>query len=113
MPQSVQGDLLLNVTVTGDGPIFDNVEPMELTSFQFEFTGSPARVVATIYGLIGNSATWGTLAVIDTLQGYASGQIVSMTWPCLVRKLKVNLGTLTIPTSGGVPSVSCRFAGRY
>jgi hypothetical protein len=109
MAQTVQGKLLAAATATGDGPVFDNIVPMTIGSFQLEYSGAPSRVAVTVQGLIGDSATWGTLLSIDTLQGAQNGQIFSLNFPVAVRQLKANLGTLT---GGSSPSVNLHFAAR-
>jgi hypothetical protein len=105
--QTVRADLLAAATATGDGPVYDNVVPFLATGLQLEITGAPTRVVVSLLGLI-NGATYDTLAVLDTDQGYVSGEIMMMPLPVTVRQVKCNLGTLT---GGTAPTVTAHFSG--
>jgi hypothetical protein len=104
---TVRTDLLSSQTTTGDGPIYDNVVPFMASALQLEISGAPTQVVVTLYGLI-NGSTWAPLAVLDTAQGYLSGEVATLQLPALVRQVKANLGVLT---GGTNPSVSAHFAG--
>ena len=105
--QTVRADLLAAATVTGDGPVYDNVVPFLATALQLEITGAPTRVVVNLQGLI-SGATYDTLAVLDTDQGYLTGEVVMLQLPVPVRQVKCNLGTLT---GGTAPTVTAHFAG--
>lgn len=108
MANTVSGDLLKGAAATGDGNVFNNIAPMTLGSFQCEFTGAPTRVVVSIKGLI-DGGTFDTLLTLDTDEGYLSGEIVSLSFPTLVRQIKAGLDTLT---GGNVPTVSCHFTAK-
>jgi hypothetical protein len=47
--------------------------------------------------------------VLDTSQGYVSGEISPLTFPAPIRQIKGNIGTLT---GGTNPSVSLYFSAR-
>jgi hypothetical protein len=106
MSQTVRFKMLDAVTVTGDGPTFDLDYPSVAAALQMEFSDSPTRIAGTLQGLI-DGATFDTIAEVDTDEGYLSGEVINLTLPMLVRKLKFNLGTLT-----GSSRVSVYFAGR-
>ena len=109
MAPGLQGLLLNAAAATGDGPVLDDGAAHGFGSFQMEITGAPTRVAVTISGIINTSQTWGVLAVLDTAQGYIAGQIVSLTFPVSVRKIKAHLDTLTGGTS---PTVTLHYAAR-
>lgn len=108
MSNTVSGDLLKAAAVTGDGPVFANIAPITLGSFQCEFIGAPTRVVVSIKGLI-DGGTFDTLLTLDTDEGYLSGEIASLGFPALVRQLKASVDTLT---GGTAPTVSCHFTAK-
>ena len=106
--QTLTGKLLNAVTVVGVGPEISGIGPVALGSFAAEWTGSPTRVVVTIKGIIDGS-TYDTLVVIDSDQGYTSGEIVFMSFPTMVRRVKASLDVLT---GGSSPTVSCYMSTR-
>lgn len=100
--------LLNAATTTGDGPVF-NLEFMPLAAaVQAEILGSPSQAVINVMALL-DGGTWDTLCVLDTAQGYISGEIAPLALPAPLRQVKGNLGTLT---GGSSPSVSLYFAAR-
>jgi hypothetical protein len=105
--QTVRTRLLDGATGTGDGPVFQAVQPFLYCALQLEITGAPTAVKVSLKGLI-DGTTYDTLAVLDTAAGYASGEIVALTMPVGVRNLKCSLDTLT---GGTAPSVNAYFVG--
>ena len=104
----ISAKLLLNTTSTGDGSIVNFIQPVTVASFQCELFGAPTRAQVNIMGIL-DGATFDTLAVMDTAQGYLSGEIVTFNFPIAVRTVKANIGVL----SGGTnPAVSCYMNAR-
>jgi hypothetical protein len=100
--------LLNNATTAGDGPVFNLEFPQLAAAVQAEITGAPSQAVINVMAMLDGS-TWDTLAVLDTSQGYASGEISAISFPAPIRQVKGNVGTL----SGGTnPTVSLYFAAR-
>lgn len=108
MSEAVRTTLLNAATATGDGPEFDNIAPMWAVGLQLVFTGAPSQVVVSLKGLI-DGTTYDTIAVVDTAQGYVSGEMLPLTFPIPVRRVKCNLATLS---GGSSPTVTAYFAGR-
>ncbi len=107
MTQTAAIKLLNATTTTGDGAVFNLAFPQLAAAVQMEVTGSPTRAVVSLLALL-DGGTWDTICVLDTAQGYVSGEIVTL-FPTPVRQVKANLGTL----SGGTgPTVSFYFASR-
>jgi hypothetical protein len=115
-PQSQESDVtqtaaikLLNAaTNTGDGPVFNLEFPQLVAAVQAEIAGAPTQAVINLMGLLDGS-TWDTLCVLDTSQGYVSGEISPITFPAPIRQIKGNVATLT---GGTNPSISLYFAAR-
>jgi hypothetical protein len=108
MPQTAAFTLLNAATATGDGSVFNLEFPQLAAAVQAEISGSPTQAVINVMALL-NGGTWDTLAVLDTNQGYLSGEIATISYPAPIRQIKGNLGTLTGGTS---PSVSLYFTAR-
>ena len=108
MTQSAAIKLINAATSTGDGPVFNLEFPQLAGAVQAEIAGAPAQVVINVMGLV-DGATWDTLCVLDTSQGYVSGEISPLTFPAPIRQIKGNVGTLTGGTS---PAVSLYFTAR-
>jgi hypothetical protein len=104
---TVRTDLLLNASATGDGNVYDNVVPFYAAALQLEIAGAPSQAVVTLSGLI-NGVTFTPLMVLDTAQGYLSGEVAQLQLPVLVRQVKCTLNTLA---GGTNPSVTAHFAG--
>jgi hypothetical protein len=95
--------LLDGATFTGDGPIFDNGVAMKSGAVQAEISGAPSSCIINIMAMLPRSSTFDTIAVLDTREGYFSGEIVPLQ-PVPGTKFKANLAALT----GGInPSVNC------
>lgn len=100
---------LLNAAVTaGDGPVFTLQFPQLAAAVQAEIAGSPTQAVINVMALLDGS-TWDTLCVLDTSQGYVSGEISPITFPAPIRQIKGNVSTLA---GGTNPSVSLYFTAR-
>ena len=108
MTQTAAFRLLNPATTTGDGPVFNLEFPHLAAAVQAEITGAPTQAVINVMALL-DGGTWDTLAVLDTNQGYASGEISPLTFPASVRQIKGNIGTLA---GGTNPSVSLYFTAR-
>ncbi len=107
MTQTAAIKLLNAATTTGDGAVFNLAFPQFAAAVQMEVTGSPTRATASLLALL-DGGTWDTICMLDTAQGYVSGEIVNL-FPTPVRQVKANLGTL----SGGTnPTVSFYFTSR-
>jgi len=105
MTQTVAIKLLNGAVTTGDGPVFNLDFPQLGAAVQAEIAGAPTQAVINVMALLDGS-TWDTLCVLDTGQGYISGEISPLSFPAPVRQVKGNIGTL----SGGTnPSVSLYF----
>jgi len=108
MTQTVAIKLLNAAVTTGDGPVFNLDFPQLAAAVQAEITGGPTQVVINLMALL-DGGTWDTLCVLDTSQGYVSGEISPLTFPAPVRQVKGNIGALI----GGInPSVSLYFTAR-
>jgi hypothetical protein len=108
MAQTAALTLLNDATATGDGPVFNLEFPQLAAAVQAEIAGTPTQAVINVMALL-DGGTWDTLAVLDTDQGYLSGEIATISFPAPIRQVKGNLGTLTGGTS---PSVSLYFTAR-
>ena len=108
MTQTAAIRLLNGAAATGDGPVFNLEFPQLAAAVQAEIFGAPAACVINVMALI-DGATWDTLCVLDTSQGYVSGEISPLSFPAPIRQIKGNIGTLT---GGTNPSVSLYFTAR-
>ncbi len=108
MTQTAAIRLLNAATATGDGPVFNLEFPQLAAAVQAEISGSPTQAVINVMALI-DGGTWDTLCVLDTSQGYLSGEISPLAFPAPIRQIKGNVGTLTGGTS---PAVSLYFTAR-
>jgi hypothetical protein len=108
MTQTVAIKLLNAAVTTGDGPVFNLDFPQLAAAVQAEIAGSPAQAVINVMALL-DGGTWDTLCVLDTSQGYVSGEISPLTFPAPIRQIKGNIGTLA---GGTNPSVSLYFTAR-
>jgi len=108
MTQTAAIRLLNAAAATGDGPAFNLEFPQLAAAVQAEIAGAPAQAVINVMALL-DGGTWDTLCVLDTSQGYVSGEISPITFPAPVRQIKGNIGTLT---GGTNPSVSLYFTAR-
>ncbi len=102
MAQTAALTLLSGATTTGDGPVIDLEFPQLAAAVQAEIFGATTQAVINVMALL-DCGTWDTLAVLDTSQGYLSGEITTIRYPAPVRQIKANLGTLS---GGSSPSVS-------
>ncbi len=108
MSQTAAITLLNGATTAGDGPVFNLEFPQLAAAVQAEINGAPSQAVINVMAML-DGGTWDTLAVLDTNQGYASGEISAISFPAPIRQVKANVGTL----SGGTnPTVSLYFAAR-
>jgi hypothetical protein len=108
MTQTAAFRLINAATTTGDGPIFNLEFPHLAAAVQAEITGAPTQAAINVMALL-DGGTWDTLAVLDTNQGYLSGEISPLSFPAPIRQIKANIGTL----SGGTnPTVSLYFTAR-
>src|SRR5215467_11015738 len=80
MTQTVAIKLLNAAVTTGDGPVFNPDFPQLAAAVQAEIAGAPTQAVINVMALI-DGGTWDTLRVLDTSQGYVSGEISSLTFP--------------------------------
>ena len=108
MTQTAAIKLLNAASTIGDGSVFNLEFPQLAAAVQAEIAGSPSQAVINLMALL-DGATWDTLCVLDTSQGYVSGEISSITLPAPIRQIKGNIGTLT---GGTNPSVSLYFSAR-
>lgn len=108
MTQTAAIKLLNAATTTGDGSVFNLEFPQLAAALQAEIAGAPTQAVINLMGLLDGS-TWDTLCVLDTSQGYVSGEISPVTFPAPMRQIKGNIATLT---GGTNPSVSLYFTAR-
>jgi len=108
MTQTAAMKLLNAATTVGDGPVFNLEFPHLAAAVQAEIAGAPTQVVINVMALL-DGGTWDTLCVLDTSQGYVSGEIAPITFPAPIRQIKGNVGTLT---GGTNPSVSLYFTAR-
>jgi hypothetical protein len=108
MSQTAAMKLLSAATTTGDGPVFNLEFPQLAAAVQAEIAGAPTACVINVMALL-DGGTWDTLCVLDTSQGYVSGEISAISLPAPIRQVKGNLGTLT---GGTTPSVSLYFTAR-
>jgi hypothetical protein len=108
MTQTAALRLLNAATTTGDGPVFNLEFPQLAAAVQAEIAGAPTQAVINVMALI-DGGTWDTLCVLDTGQGYVSGDISPVAFPAPIRQVKGNIGTLT---GGTNQSVSLYFSAR-
>jgi hypothetical protein len=108
MTQTVAIKLLNAAVTTGDGTVFNLDFPQFAGAVQAEISGAPTQAVINVMALL-DGGTWDTLCVLDTSQGYVSGEIAPLTFPAPIRQIKGNIGTLT---GGTNPSISLYFAAR-
>ena len=108
MTQTAALRLLNAATTTGDGPVFNLEFPQLAAAVQAEIAGAPTQAVINVMALI-DGGTWDTLCVLDSSQGYVSGDISPVAFPAPIRQVKGNIGTLT---GGTNPSVSLYFSAR-
>lgn len=108
MSQTAAFTLLNAAAATGDGPVFNVQFPLLAAAVQAEIFGAPTQAVINVMALL-DGGTWDTLAVLDTNQGYVSGEIALISYPAPIRQIKGNLGTLT---GGANPAVSVYFTAR-
>jgi hypothetical protein len=108
MTQTAAIKLLNAAATTGDGPVFNLEFPQLAAAAQAEIAGAPTQAVINLMGLLDGS-TWDTLCVLDTSQGYVSGEISPVTFPAPIRQIKGNIATLA---GGTNPSVSLYFTAR-
>jgi hypothetical protein len=108
MTQTAAVKLLNAATATGDGPVFNLEFPQLAAAVQAEIAGAPSQAVINVMALI-DGGTWDTICVLDTGQGYVSGEIAPISFPAPIRQIKGNIGTLA---GGTNPSVSLYFAAR-
>jgi hypothetical protein len=108
MTQTAAIKLLNAATTIGDGPVFNLEFPQLAAAVQAEIAGAPTQAVITLMALL-DGATWDTLCVLDTSQGYVSGEISSITLPVPVRQIKGNVAALV---GGTNPSVFLYFTAR-
>ena len=108
MTQTAAIKLLNAAATTGDGPVFNLEFPQLATAAQAEIAGAPTQAVINLMGLLDGS-TWDTLCVLDTSQGYVSGEISPITFPAPIRQIKGNIAMLT---GGTNPSISLYFTAR-
>jgi hypothetical protein len=107
MTQTVAIKLLSAAVTTGDGPVFNLDFPQLAAAVQAEIAGAPTQAVINVMALL-DGGTWDT-CVLDTSQGYVSGEISPLIFPAPIRQIKGNIGTLT---GGTNPSVSLYFSAR-
>ena len=108
MTQTAAIKLLNAATTTGDGPVFNLEFPQLVAAVQAEIAGAPTQAVINVMALL-DGTTWDTLCVLDTGQGYVSGEISPITFPAPIRQIKGNIGVLT---GGTNPLVSLYFTAR-
>ncbi len=108
MTQTAAMKLLSAAAAIGDGPVFNLEFPQLAAAVQAEIAGAPTQAVINVMALLDGS-TWDTLCVLDTSQGYLSGEISAVSLPAPIRQVKGNIGTLT---GGTNPSVSLYFTAR-
>jgi len=108
MTQTAAIRLLNAVTTTGDGPVFNLEFPQLAAAVQAEIAGAPTQAVINVMALL-DGANWDRLRVLDTSQGYISGEISPIAFPAPIRQIKGNIGVLA---GGTNPSVSLYFTTR-
>ena len=108
MTQTAAIRLLNAAASTGDGPVFNLEFPQLAAAVQAEIAGAPALAVINVMALL-DGGTWDTICVLDTNQGYVSGEISPITFPAPIRQIKGNIGALA---GGTNPSVSLYFTAR-
>lgn len=108
MTQTAAIKLLNSAATTGDGPVFNLEFPQLAAAVQAEISGAPTQAVINLMALL-DGGTWDTLCVLDTSQGYVSGEISPIAFPAPIRQVKGNIATLI---GGTNPSVSLYFAAR-
>jgi hypothetical protein len=108
MTQTTAIKLLNAASTTGDGPVFNLEFPQMAAAVQAEIAGAPTQAVINVMALL-DGGTWDTLCVLDTSQGYVSGEISPIAFPVPIRQVKGNITTLT---GGTNPSVSLYFTAR-
>ena len=108
MTQTAAIKLLNTATTTGDGSVFNLEFPQLAAAVQAEIAGAPTQAVVNVMALL-DGGTWDTLCVLDSSQGYVSGEISPIIFPAPIRQIKGNVATLT---GGTNPSVSLYFTAR-
>src|SRR5260370_13762538 len=101
MTQTVAIKLLNAAVTTGDGPVFNLDFPQLAAAVQAEIAGAPTQAVINVMALL-DGGTWDTLCVLDTSQGYVSGEISPLTFPAPVRQIKGK--SVPLP-AGPIPSL--------
>jgi hypothetical protein len=89
MTQTVAMKLLNAAVTAGDGPVFNLDFPQLAAAVQAEIAGAPTQAVINVMALL-DGGTWDTLCVLDTSQGYVSGEISPLTFPAPIRQIKGN-----------------------
>lgn len=105
MTQTTAIKLFNAASTTGDGPVFNLEFPQLAAAVQAEIAGAPTQAVINLMALL-DGGTWDTLCVLDTSQGYVSGEISPIAFPAPIRQVKGNIAALT---GGTNPSVSLYF----
>jgi hypothetical protein len=108
MTQTAAIKLLNAASTIGDGPVFNLEFPQLAAAVQAEIAGAPTQATISVMALL-DGATWDTLCVLDTSQGYVSGEISPITLPAPIRQVKGNIATLS---GGANPTVSLYFTAR-
>ena len=108
MTQTAAIRLLNAASATGDGPVFNLEFPQLAAAVQAEISGAPTACVINVMALL-DGGTWDTLCVLDTSQGYVSGEISPISFPAPIRQIKGNIGVLS---GGSNPAVNLYFAAR-
>jgi hypothetical protein len=80
MTQTAAIRLLNAAATTGDGAVFNLEFPQLAAAVQAEVAGAPSQAVINVMALL-DGGTWDTLCVLDTSQGYVSGEIAPITLP--------------------------------
>lgn len=106
--QAVTGDGVLEFNMLGVPGVWNNYVSLQDVAVQLEITGGPTQAQVSLLGKLNNSATWDTVAVFDTAQGYISGETYEL-YPTRYTQFKANIGVL----SGGTnPTVTMHVTGR-
>lgn len=106
--QSATGDGTLEFNMPGVPGVWNNYVSLQDVAVQLEITGAPTRAQVSLMGKLNNSATWDTVAVYDTAQGYVSGETYEL-YPTRYTQFKGNIGVLT---GGTNPTVTMHVTGR-
>jgi hypothetical protein len=96
MTQTAAMKLLNAATTVGDGPVFNLEFPQLAAAVQAEIAGAPTQVVINVMALL-DGGTWDTLCVLDTSQGYLSGEIAPITFPAPIRQIRRSPATIRRP----------------